>query len=217
MKTPSNQVPPQRGGNPARQSDASAWANQAQFGVAPIPFHTHDGIASPKIPAANVVPSLRASGNITMSTTGTRYKLGLPFNPSMLQFYGNVVHYSAPGNPDIRASVYGTACFGPSYYFQPESATSVTVGGPIQNVIQSSSMLLTSESALTNFVALSSEGHLIRVQNALGTLVASATIPNLSTQEAWSDLTDKGYGPGYVFVDVTLDTDWEINGNFVVT
>lgn len=190
------------------------------FSSAGAGFHTHNGFDSPKIPQTNIIPSLRASGSIAMSTTDTRYTLGLPFNPSMVQFYGNVVHYAIPGDPtsiDIRAFVYGTACLGPSYYFQPQSGTSVAVGGPIQNVIQSCSSLLTSESALTNFTAIVSEGHLIRVQNALGTIVASATVPSLSYREGWSSFTDKGYGAGYVFVDVTLEADWHINGNFVVT
>jgi len=191
-----------------------------KYGVASVPLHEHNGFDSNKISQANVTPALRASGNITMRTTETRYTLGLPFNPTMLTFYGNVVHYDTPFDPttiNIRAFVYGSACLGPSYYFQPQSGTSVKTGGPIQNVIQSNASLLTSESALTNFTAVASEGHLVRVTNALGTIVASATIPNISYLEPWSELTDKGYGPGYIFVDVTLDDGWEINGNFVVT
>lgn len=183
-------------------------------GVARVPLHIHNGVDTPRIPQDSVIPNLRASGSITMATDDTRYRLGITFAPRAVSFNGIAIHRTG-GTIDIRVHINGDAQLGPSYYFQPQSGTSVITGGPIYNVIQSSNALLIDSSVNPPVVrAIVSEGHLVSVE--YGGVVARATIPNLSTGVG-DGLTDKGYGEGYVFVDVTLADDWEIIGNFVVT
>ena len=183
-------------------------------GVARVPLHIHNGVDTPMIPQSSVIPNLRATGSITMATDGTRYRLGLTFTPRAVSFNGIAIHRTG-GTIDIRAHVNGDSQLGPSYYFQPQSGTSVITGGPLYNVIQSSNALLIDSSTSPVTVrAIVSEGHLVSVE--YGGVVARATIPNLSTGVG-DGLTGKGYGEGYVFVDVTLAADWEIIGNFVVT
>jgi hypothetical protein len=190
------------------------YAEQAtKYGVAKVPLHTHNGLDAPFIPGNNVVPGLRASGSITMATDGATYELGAPFKPSSVWFYGTAIHRTG-GSIDIRCTIVGNAQLGPTYYFQPQSSTSVKTGGPLQNVIQSSSALLidSSTSPLT-IRAIVSEGHLVSVEYPPATVVARATIPTSTNIPQ----TSKGYTGGIVFVEVELAADWEIIGNFVVT
>jgi len=188
-----------------------------KYGVAKVPLHEHNGLDSPKIPAGNIVNPLRASGSIRLATDGQRYTLQLTGTPSQVLFYGNAVHLDGGGNPDIRAFVIGSAELGQSYFFAPVDTSSVAPSDYVTNVIQSCSSIVMPESALTDFRAVASEGHIVRVAYpTTGTIVASATIPN-EFFDGGQGLTTRGYGQGFVYLDVELADGWEINGNFVVT
>ena len=63
---------------------------QDQFGVSQTPYHTHNGTDSQRIIQSDIIPGLRASGNITFAQN-TSYKLGITFNPHSIMFYGNAV------------------------------------------------------------------------------------------------------------------------------
>lgn len=178
------------------------YAQKEKFNVAKVPLHYHNGVDSPKLSQANIESKLRAVGNITMATTGTRYSLGLTFNPTAVEFSGFALHRS--GGIDIRVHVVGNAQLGPSYHFQPDTSTSVKTGGPIQPVIQSCSSFLIDSSVSPPVVrALTTEFHLVSVEYP--GVVARATIP------------DKWGVAGQLFVDVTLAAGWEIVGNFTIT
>lgn len=196
----------------------------AKFGVADVPLHYHNGFDAPKIPQENITQSLRASGSISLATDGQKYTLNLTGTPSHILFYGNAVHRTA-GTIDVRAQVIGSAELGPSYFFQPESTTTVSPSDVIGNVIQSGSYLL-AETTTPRINASATEGHLVQViyTGSIGTkltdnIVAQITIPNAWTKglDGSFDYSTKGYGPGYIFMDVDLASGWEINGNFVVT
>ena len=179
-----------------------------------VPAHTHNGVDSPRIPASSVIPVLRGSGNINFATSLTRYKLSITGNPTQMLFYGNATHTSG-GAIDIRAMLMGSAQFGPSYFLQPVNASSVAPG-IIGNVIQSGQAFVVSNSA-TDVRTLSTEGHLVTV-NSAGSIVARATIPNPWTYaDASFGYTTKGWGVGFVYIDVYLASGWEINGNCVIT
>lgn len=174
-------------------------------GVAVVPLHIHNGVDTPKIPQSSIIPNLRALGSITMSTDGTRYSLGLTFTPTQVWFLGNAIHRTG-GSIDIRAQVQGTAQIGPSYFFQPHSATAVTAGSNIHPVVQGSSYFLVDSSTSPVTVrTAASEDHLVSVNYPTSVdIAARATVP------------DNWGGNGELFVDVTLGTDWEINGTFIV-
>lgn len=193
-----------------------------KFGVAQVPLHTHNGVDANKISQSNVIPSLRASGSIKFATDATRYTVQLTGSPTSVTFYGNAVRKTA-GVIDIRAHIVGSAQLGPSYFFQPLNTTTVSPSGIIGNVIQSSSFFLVSSTGAAPLcLTAASEGHLAQVQYPGGTIVAQMTIPNIWTKATFSSYTDKGWGNGFIYVDVDLDNSvagvtWEINGNFVVT
>lgn len=164
--------------------------------------HIHDGNGSAKLSRDNIIPGMRASGSITFATNGATYELGTNFNPSSLDFYGFAVYN--PGSVSIRSHVVGNAQLGTSYYYQPKTTRSVTAGGPIQNVIQSSSAFTIDSTIATPVVRTTvSEGHLISVEYPSGTIVARATVTT--------------FGNGSIFLSVVLATNWSIVGNFVVT
>ena len=88
----------------------------------------------------------------------------------------------------VRAQLIGNAQLGQSYYFQPQTNRSVTQGGQIQNVIQSSNMFLIDSSTSPVTVRdLVDEGHLIDAEYPTGTIRARATVST--------------YGLGYVKID----------------
>lgn len=188
-----------------------------KYGVASVPLHTHNGLDSPKIKEWDLQHSQAASGNITMATNNQRYTIGLnikpgtSFRPSQIRFNGIAIHQTA-GTTDIRALVVGDAFIGPSYYLQPLAASSVTVGGPPQVCIQSSSYILVNDSGAGPLTqALASEGHIVSVTfNSV--IVARATIPDLGDFGANND----PLLGGNLLVDVTLTSGWQIIGNFVI-
>lgn len=180
-------------------------------------YHIHNGLDSPKIPQSSIIPVPRGSGSVKLATDGTEYTINLTGNPTQVLFYGNAVHRTL-GAVDIRANLVGSAQLGPSYYFQPKNTSSVSPSNEIGNVIQSGQMFLLD---LPGSICLTvaTEGHLASVFYPDGaTLVARMTIPNPWTvASAAFQRSTKGYGEGYVLIDVFLATGWEINGNFVIT
>jgi len=197
------------------------YSQQAtKYGVAKVPLHVHNGFDAPQIKASDVIASQAASGSITMSTTGQRYQIGLnvkpgsPFAPSIIRFNGIAVHSStSPAiTPDIRALVVGDAFIGPSFYLQPLTTSSVTVGGPPQVCVQSSSYICVNNSGAGPATQASvSEGHIVSV-TFNGNIVARATIPDLDDFGA----NDNPLKDGNILVDVTLATNWHIIGNFLI-
>ena len=195
-----------------------------QYGNFATPRHVHNGKDAPKISQSDIVPNRSAVGSITMSTS-QRYTLGLTFNPSQLLFFG-VASNTGTGE---RVQIAAGAHFGTSFYFQPKSTSEVTQGGTEQNVVQGGSWLWT-DNGTTTFRSRATEGHLTNVDDVGGTIVARATIPNLSTQAslAYTDgaapvrdqygfRSSKGYGEGFVHVDVTLGSGWAIAATFIVS
>ncbi len=162
--------------------------------------HEHNGVDSPRLNQSNIDPGLRASGSITFAQS-TRYQLSVTFNPTSIFFNGIVVNNNGAGIT-IRAHCIGNAILGPSFYFQPSTSTSVALGGPIQDIVQSSSMfLIDSSTAPVTVRALVDEGHLVDVE--YGGIKARATV---------ADVTN-----GVIFVDVTVAAGYQIIGNYIVT
>lgn len=113
----------------------------------------------------------------------------------------------------IRAMAIGDAFVGTSYYLQPFSTTSVTVGGPGQAVVQCCSAIVINDSGSGPVTqATAGEGHIIDV-SFNGSAVARATIPDLG--EFGADALP--IQNGNLQVAVSLAAGWAIQGNFLLS
>jgi len=248
-----------------------------RFSQNPTQRHIHNDIDSPKISQQNIIPQVRAMGNIEMATDGQTYTLGITFNAIAVQLMGEAIKWETdftvddtttasagavyqssngfiyqvrtniapttttmvtwgPGNSGglanpgssgtlhkvsgsgddtinfsnysgtllSRAICMGNAQLGPSYYFQPETTSSVATGGPVQKFIQSGVYFATDESGATPAShVLTTEEHILSVEYPSNTIYARATIVN--------------YSPNSIDILVSLQYGWEIIGNWVIT
>lgn len=113
----------------------------------------------------------------------------------------------------IRAFAVGDGFIGTSYYLQPLTNTSVTVGGPGQVVIQNCSYIVVNNSGsgpLTQ--AAAGEGHIVDV-SFNGGVVARATIPDLGDFGANAQPVQNGN----LQIAVSLAAGWAIQGNFLLS
>ncbi len=186
----------------------------SRFNFRSIPFHIHDGKGSEQIQESNVIPSLSASGSLTMRAEDIyTLKFNASFTPRSVFATGNA---QVIGGATDRYTFIGTAQLGPSFYFQPETTRSVITGGPQYpftdpnnpeygtNVPMQSCSYWGSESNGGARHTLASNFHIIDIQYPTGTSHARATIIDFSK----TSIT--------IAVE-TLDSGWEINANFVVS
>ena len=177
-------------------------SSASRFEINPIQRHVHNGLDSPKVTESNIIRNIPVSGNITMAQA-TTYTIGLGISPtpaSLVIFNGIVYHTS--GSIDMRAHCYGTANLGPSFYLQPGSSTAVQVGGPQQEMIQSSTMFLVDSSVNPPVVrVIADEGHIIDVEYS--GIKARATVTSYTTNSITVDVT-------------TLAAGWTIQGNWII-
>jgi len=193
------------------QQELGRSSNGGRFGLNTIPFHTHDGINSQKIKEENIIPATSISGSITFAqeTTYTLY-LNSSFTPRSIFCTGNVTGGSQ------RYVFTGTAQLGASFFFQPESTTSVRPGGPQYpftdpnfpeygtNIPMQSCTYFGAESAGGALHTLVGNFHIVDIQFPIGTSHARATVTDFSRDKIT------------IIVDA-LDSGWEINANFIVT
>ncbi len=125
---------------------------------------------------------------------------------------------------NTRASIQGMALLGPSFNFQPQTTTSVTIG-PIQPVSQGSSYFLvdsytadTVHGGVTPPMTVrtaTSETHLVSVAYSTdvfklaGNVVARATVSKYANNSIVVSTSFNGIG--------TLAVGWEINATYVVS
>lgn len=183
---------------------------QARFNLNVNPRITHNGLDSPQISQSRIASKLRAEGTVTFSEA-TTYKLGTTFNPTAVWVHGNVT-----GPSGEKFLVVGNAQLGPSFYFQPQSATSVSLGGPQQNVVQSASYF-GFDSAKT-FHTLVGEEHIVDISYS-GLVFARATVGQWVEQ---ANSTFVNAPPQFdatgIYISVnTLDSGWIINLSWTVT
>lgn len=141
-------------------------------------------------------PVYRTSGNVTMAQS-TTYRFPNPYGAKQVMFFG-----IASNGGTIRVDCFGVAQLTPSYYFTPQTTTSVGLAGPKQNVIQSGKWFLVTTGAVPQYRARAIETTLINIDWPTATdIVARAEIIN--------------YGADYFEVSVTLAPGWQIDGNFM--
>lgn len=182
-----------------------------RFAVNNIPFHTHNGVDSPKIQEDSLIQSVSVSGNITFSASDeyTIY-LNSSFTPSSILAYGNIVGATAE-----RYMSIGSASLVPSFYLQPDSTRTVVTGGPQYPFVDpnlatpttvplQSSVYLGAESAVTGNTmhTLSSEGHIVNVFYG-GTILARATVTEFTRS--------------FIKFQTTIASGWDMNINYVIT
>lgn len=186
---------------------------QGSFRLRDIPKHVHDGIDSLKIHGKDIIPSVSVSGRITFSQeTDYTINLNANFTPSSVIMYG--IAYDATGGTGVRCMIDGSANLGPSFYLQPDTATSVKTGniqypfidpninGGTFVPLQSSSYLWV-DNGSTTFHGQPGEGHIIDVQWS-GTIYARATITEFTKNKVVVHVSD-------------LASGWEIYTNVVIT
>lgn len=176
---------------------------QTQYSFKGLPFHTHNGTDSPKIPESSTTASFTANCALTMATDGQTYTIGLNFQGKRLDFDGIALHKTA-GTIDKRAIVIGMARLGNSYELQADSNSAVVVGGEIKKFRQGSSALCTDEAATPVFAASRSQNFIAFVQQpGTGATVAQAEVVSFSSSS--------------VKIKVTLASGWELQGNMFVS
>ena len=164
--------------------------------------HDHDGVNSVAVLDTDVVTDYRSGGSISLATEGTTYKLGVTNKPRSIMFYGLVT--SSADN--VRSLVIGSAHLGKSYYFQPDTSSTVKPGS-FGNIYQSATCLtIDSDSTLSAGVkAIVSEGHLINAILTSGSdIIARATVTAFSNESVSVYLA-------------TLASGYTVDGNFVVS
>lgn len=151
-----------------------------------------------KVKRIKNTPLYRTSGNVTMSTNGAIYRFPNPFGAKQVTFFG--IAYKVDGT--VRADVFGMAQLTPSYYFTPQTTTSVGLAGPKQKIIQAGKWFLVTTGAAPQYRARSIETTLVNID-----------WPNTASIVARAEIID--YGPDHFDVEVILASGWEINGNFM--
>ena len=221
-------------------------AQAYQSGAPIVPRHTHDNVNSPKISQSNITPAVRTSGSIQFAHIG-QYIVqtnGTP-NPTLVLCYGNVVN-TISGSPSVRAFTFGSAQLGQSYYLQPDTISTVKVGGPIQPFIQSCSYFSvgnpTSSGPVLDSVTLNQTNALANIPIPVGgsasfvqtaslsshtTTVMSNEVHTLADEGHIVDFYDGttinarmdiiGFSPSTLTFNVSnLNAGWSINVNVVV-
>jgi hypothetical protein len=143
-------------------------------------------------------PIFRTSGNVTMAQS-TVYTFPNPYGAKQVMFYG-----IASNGGTIRVDCFGVAQLGPSYYFTPESPTSVGLAGERQKLIQSGKWFLVTTGAVPQYRARPIETTLVNIDWPTEVdIVARAEIIS--------------YDSNSFKVKVDLAPGWQIAGNFVCT
>jgi hypothetical protein len=117
----------------------------------------------------------------------------------------------------VRANCIGNAQIGETFYFQPDTSTSVKVGGTKQKIIQSSSMFLVDSNTepatgVPIVRAITDEGHLVDVE--YGGIKARITIL-CSEKTGYTNLALTKNNS--LLLEVTVADGWVIVGNVIIT
>jgi hypothetical protein len=156
------------------------------------------------------------TGGTTLQTNGPGW-IFAPASGSLTRVSGsgdNFINFSSiTSTITIRALAVGDAYLGQSYYLQPLTTNSVTVGGPTQPVIQCCSYIIINNSGSGPATqAQAGEGHIVDV-SFNGSIVARATIPDLGDFGTDAQPIQNGN----LIVNVTLAAGWAIQGNFLLS
>lgn len=144
-------------------------------------------------------PIFRTSGNVSMQQDGEIYRFPNPYGAKQVMFYG-----IASNGGTVRVDCFGVAQLGPSYYFTPQTTTSVGLAGEKQNLIQSGKWFLVTTGASPQYRA-----------RAIETTLVNIDWPTSSDIVARAEII--GYTADYFEVLVNLASGWQIDGNFVCT
>lgn len=165
-----------------------------RFNLVNISRHQHNRSDVAPISQNDITPGNSTTGSITLATQ-TTYNIGVNFNPTSVFVHGNVV-----GASGERFITVGSAQFGPGFYLQPGTSTSVIIGGQPETIVQSCTYF---GSAAGTFHTVADEQHIVDIFYS-GTVFARATITGYSSA-------------GIIVVVDTLTSGWSMNLNFMIT
>lgn len=164
-----------------------------RFNMTNIKRHQHKNDTF-SINQNDITPGNSTTGTITLAQV-TTYNIGVNFNPTTLDIQGNVT-----GASGEKFLVVGVAQFGPGFYLQPGTSTSVIIGGQPETIIQSCCYIGGIGGGALHTVA--DQGHIVDVE--YGGVHARATVT--------------GYSNKGIIVQVNnLDSGWAMNLNFTIS
>lgn len=155
--------------------------------------HTRNDVAP--ISQNDITPGNSTCGSISFAQA-TTYTIGVNFNPTSVLVQGTVVDPS--GNEYM---CIGSAQFGPSFYLQPGTSTSVVVGGAPETIVQTSTFGGWNGSKFVS--GTSKGGHIVDVFPG-GTIQIRAQIIGYSNK-------------GILLQFSTLTSGWEALLNFTIS
>lgn len=177
------------------QQEIARNSQSSRFNLVNTTRHQHTKNDVAPISQNDITPGNSTTGTISFEQA-TTYNIGVNFNPTAVFVHGNIT--GASGEKYITV---GSAQFGPGFYLQPGTATSVMIGGARETLIQSCTYF---GSTGTAFHTVASEEHIVDVEYPLGTIHARATIT--------------GYSNKGIIVQVdNLDSGWAMNLNFTIS
>lgn len=189
---------------PADQSQVHLMIQQAmaknsqsqRFNLSNANRHQHNRTDGAPISANDITAGNSTTGTVTLETI-TTYNIGVNFNPTRLDIQGNVT-----GASGEKFLVVGIAQFGPSFYLQPGTSTSVVIGGQPETIVQSSSYI----------------GGIAGTGGALHTVADQEHIVDVEYSGIHARATVIGYSNKGIIIQVNnLDSGWAMNLNFTIS
>lgn len=181
------------------RQEISKSQQSSRFNLNVNPNVRHTGIDSPPINQNSITGGIRVTGGVTFETE-TTYKINISFNPTAVWMHGNVT-----GPRGERFIIVGNAQLGTSYYLQPESATSVKIGGLKETIIQSNTYF--GSDSLGGLHTLEDDGHIFNIFY-LGSLLVRGTITDYNS----SSITISFTGGTNL-----LTPGWTVNASLTIT
>lgn len=171
----------------AKSSQAS------RFNLTDIQRHQHSKNDVAPVNQNDIAPGNSTTGTVTFAQA-TTYNIGVNFNPTRVDVQGNVT-----GALGEKFLVVGVAKFGPSFYLQPGTTTSVVIGGQPESIVQSCCYIGGTGGALHT---VADQGHIVDVEYS--GIHARATIQSYSSR-------------GIIVKVDNLDSGWAMNLNWTIS
>ena len=192
--------------NEARQEATNVYNELGtKYNVAQVPTHSHNGIDSNPISESDVIPANKHFSGLVFDTSETITIIGLnTSNIRRISFLGFVANNkSAPATK--RAITNGEVQFGRCYEFSGNGTgtVAVTTNKVGTSFVQMSNYMYVDSTDLTKNRVGIGGGSLVYVLDDVGTVVADLTLDNYD----YNSLT----------FTCTLDTDWKLQGNIIIS
>lgn len=202
-----------------RNPNSNGYFGDISTGPEQIPRHIHDGIDSPKINEANIIPNISLSGSITMTQgtiTGTapnqiitwaNYYIPIASTVKEVKFYGGAVNKTV--SPAIHAMIIGEARISIGYQYQPGTPNSVLTGNIKQNITQGSAAMI-----MTNGVGGTGAGAFSILRSSQSYIAYAADGSN--PQNIYAVARVFSYSNTQIIVQTAFASGWSLSGQWII-